>query len=137
MSHVKYQTLPHKSFFNELFNVAFEPVAYNHRPAANILETGTGYKIEVAAPGLAKEDFEIKLDKNKLTVSAKKENKQEDNTAKYRRREFVFQSFERSFFLPETIDTDNVKAAFNNGILEIELFNKPELQPAVKSISVA
>ena len=132
-----HSTNPYKSLLNDFF---FQPV-YNNaavsQPAVNIAETEKGFTLEVAAPGLNKEDFNIKVEKNLLTISAKKEVKQEENGPVYRRREFAFTQFERSFRLPETIDTDQVNATLTNGVLHVELLKKPELVPAVKTIAVA
>ena len=138
MTLVKHFTAnPYKSIFNDFF---FNPVLdtpANAQPAVNIVETDHGFTLEVAAPGFNKEDFSIKVEKNLLTISGKKETKQEENSPVYRRREFAFTQFERSFRLPETIDTDSVNATLNNGILQVALAKKPELVPAVKTISVA
>jgi HSP20 family protein len=137
MTLVKHHSVnPYKSLLNDFF---FSPAYGNTavaQPAVNIAETEKGFTLEVAAPGLNKEDFNIKVEKNLLTISAKKEVKEEENGPVYRRREFVFTQFERSFRLPETIDTDQVNATLNNGILHVELSKKPELVPAVKTIAV-
>ncbi|MCC6413248.1 MAG: Hsp20/alpha crystallin family protein [Saprospiraceae bacterium] len=135
MSLVKFQPAPFQSVFNDFFNASTPTFA--NQPAVNILETAHGFRIELAAPGLPKEAFSLKVEKNILTISAKQETSQEENNTTYRRREFGFMSFERSFRLPETIDTEAVKAAFNNGILSVELTKKPEHQPVVKTIEVA
>lgn len=137
MTLVKHFTAnPYKGIFNDFFfNPVFDTPA-NAQPAVNIVETENGFTLEVAAPGFNKEDFNIKVEKNLLTISGKKETKQEENSPVYRRREFAFTQFERSFRLPETIDTDSVNAALNNGILKVDLAKKPELVPAVKTIAV-
>lgn len=127
--------------FNSLFNDFFAQPSLgttrtNYVPV-NILETEKGYKLEIATPGLGKEDFTITVDKNILTVKAKKELKQAEKSPIYRRREFSFTEVERSFQIPDSIDTDQVNATFNNGILEIELVKKAELQPVVKNIAIA
>jgi HSP20 family protein len=142
MTLVKHQTAhPFRNVWNDFF---FSPVWDNNvatavQPAVNILEIENGFKLEVVAPGFDKEDFALKIEKNILTISAKKEVKQEENSAKplYRRKEYTFTSFERSFKLPESIDNEQVNASLNNGILHVELVKKPELVPAVKTITVA
>lgn len=135
MTLVKFQPAPFQSNLNDFRN-ASSP-AFMSQPAVNILETTNGFCIELAAPGLAKEAFSLKVEKYILTISAKQENKKEEETTTFRRREFGFISFERSFRLPETIDTEAMKATFNNGILSVELTKKPEHQPVVKTIEVA
>lgn len=135
MSLVKFQPAPFQSIFNDFLNTAVP--AFASQPAVNILETSNGFRIELAAPGLPKEAFQLKVEKDVLTISAKQETGQETEKPAYRRREFGFTSFERAFRLPETIDTETVKASFSNGILSVELTRKPEHQPVVKTIEVA
>lgn len=135
MSLVKFQAAPFQSILNDYWHAASP--AFVNQPAVNILETSNGFRIELAAPGLSKEAFNLKVENNILTVSAKQETRQEEETATYRRREFGFKTFERTFRLPETIDTEAVTATFNNGILSVELTKKPEHQPVVKTIEVA
>ncbi len=123
-----------ESMFNEFFNhdfpVSFRNGAVQKSPAVNVVESPNGYRLEVAAPGLAKEDFEVKVDKDQLTISAKKaETKAEDNVEKYTRKEFSFFEFSRSFHLPETVDTTNIKASYENGVLHVTLEKKPEAKP--------
>jgi HSP20 family protein len=138
MTVAKYPTShPFNSLFNEFFATPTLGTTRANYVPVNILETEKGFKLEIAAPGLGKEDFTITVDKNVLTVKAKKEQKQEENGPVYRRREFNFTEVERTFRIPESIDTDQVNAVFNNGILEIELVKKAELQPVVKTIAIA
>lgn len=96
-------------------------------PAVNIKENETNFLIEVAAPGLNKEDFNIKIEKDVLTVSSENEEKSEENKDNFMKKEFSFKSFSRAFSIPETVDQNKVKASHNNGILEIEL---PKLDEA-------
>ena len=138
MTLVKFQPAPSpfKSLFSEFFNAAMDdtlPSAFttNRFPALNVVETENGYRLDLAAPGFDKSDFNLALDKNVLTVSAKKETENTENTEKFRRREFAFQSFERSFNLPESVDHDQVKASYLNGVLSVELVKKmPAVNPA-------
>jgi HSP20 family protein len=106
------------------------------QPAVNIVETATGFRVDLAAPGLAKEDIAIKVEQKHLTISAKKAEENSTEGETYRRREFQYTAFERSFRLPETIDTDQVKATFNNGILSVSLAKKAEHQPVVKTVEI-
>ncbi len=93
--------------------------------AVNIIEAPDHYRIEMAAPGLKKNDFELKMDNGVLTISVNKEWKQEEGH-EYRRREFAYYNFERSFMLPDTVDTDKIKATYKNGILTVTLPKKEE-----------
>jgi HSP20 family protein len=107
------------------------------QPAVNIAETAESFRIEVAAPGLAKEDFEISLnERNVLTISGKKETAPTDTTETIHRREFAVRSFEHSFKLPEQADTQEPTAAYNQGILTIEIKKKTKNVQAVKTIQV-
>lgn len=93
-------------------------------PAVNVSETNDKYKIEVAAPGLKKEDFKINLENKVLTISSEREESKEDKNEKYRRREFSYSSFERSFSLPEVADDEKIQATYANGILCIDIPKK-------------
>lgn len=96
-------------------------------PAVNIQETNDDFKIEVAAPGMKRDDFKVELDNNVLTISAQQENKEGENTQKYTRREFSYQSFQRSFSLPDNqVEAENVSARYVDGILYITVPKREE-----------
>ncbi len=95
-------------------------------PAVNVSETKDSYKIEVAAPGLRKENFKIDLLNNTLTISSEKEEKNEEMNEKIMRREFSYKSFKRSFSIPELVEYDKIAATYNNGVLQIEIPKKDE-----------
>lgn len=97
----------------------------SQRPAVNVLEAEDHFRIDVAAPGLSKEDFKIEVEKETLSISAKKESTKEENE-KFTRREFQYAEFKRNFHLPETIDTDKITATMKNGILSLTLAKKEE-----------
>ncbi len=123
-----------ESMFNEFFNhdfpVSFRNGALQKSPAVNVVESKDAYRLEVAAPGLAKEDFEVKLDKELLTISAKKSATTEKNEGeRYTRREFSFVEFSRSFHLPDTIDANSIKATYDSGVLNVVLEKKQEAKP--------
>lgn len=133
------------SDFNQLFNQldtmfpskSFNNVTYNNIPAVNVKENENNFQIEVAAPGLKKEDFKLSLHENRLTISAKQEAKTEEKTEKYTRQEFNYASFQRTFTLPKNVDGDKIEATYADGILHVGLPKKEELKPAVKEIAVA
>lgn len=107
--------------------------AHLSRPAVNIIEQKDGYRLEVAAPGLSKEDFKINVEKDELTISAKKEwNKEEGE--KTIRKEFHYYEFTRSFTLPETVNVENIAAAYENGVLRITLPLKEVAQVETKKV---
>jgi HSP20 family protein len=95
-------------------------------PAVNITEGKEDYKIEVAAPGLGKEDFKISLDNNVLNISSEKEVKNESKDENVLRREFSYSSFSRSFSLPDSVNGDKIKANHNDGILSIVIPKRDE-----------
>ena len=107
------------------------------KPAVNIRETDSGYSLEFAAPGLKKEDFVVKVEDGFLTVKAGVENQKTETDNKYFRHEFSFGTFSRSFKLPDTVDVNNIKANYSNGILQLELAFKPEAKPVSRVVEVA
>lgn len=120
---------PHfNNVFDSLFNEALNKnYAVNKMPAVNIMETATDYKIELAAPGLAKEDFQINLKKDTLSVWAERKAAEGAAVKDYNRKEFDFNSFARSFVLPDTVDADKIAAEYVNGILYITIGKKEEV----------
>ncbi|MEM6269945.1 MAG: Hsp20/alpha crystallin family protein [Bacteroidota bacterium] len=124
-----------EDFFKPFFDDEFlRPSFRNHVfgatvPFVNIAETTDSFRIEVAAPGQEKDDFKVNLDKNLLKISVKNETNPDASKDNYRRREFNFSSFERSFRLPETVDRDKIDAKYINGVLNIIL---PKLEAAIE-----
>ena len=105
-------------------------------PSVNVAENDAEYRLEVAAPGLVKEDFKINIEDTLLTISAEKkvENEKKEGE-KYIRREFGYTAFKRSFTLPETIDVANIKATYDNGVLHLSL-PKVEVKKTMKTIDI-
>lgn len=96
----------------------------NWIPSINVVENENNFEIEVAAPGFNKKDFNVSIDENILTISAenKKDLKEEKDEGKFTRQEFYYNSFERSFTLPQSIDLDKeISAKYKNGVLRIHL----------------
>lgn len=100
-------------------------------PAVNVKENSDAYEIEVAAPGMTKNDFKINLENNVLVISSeKKEEKTEEEKGKYTRKEFSYQSFQRSFTIPERqVEGDKISAKYCDGILCITLPKRDEIKP--------
>lgn len=127
MSVVKFHTPFGASFMNNVacanpWNDFFNDMPFrSSAPSVNIRETENGFHLELAAPGLVKEDFKVKMENQVLSISVKKENKQEVNEGKYTRKEFSFQSFDRSFKLPDTVDAEKIGAKYENGVLYLDL----------------
>ncbi len=111
-------------------------------PAVNVVENNDGFIIEVAAPGMKREDFRVELDNNMLTISSTHREKKEDNSNKpnqYTRREFSYELFQRSFSLPENkIEGDKISAKYTDGILYITVPKKEEAKvKPPKQISIS
>lgn len=100
-------------------------------PAVNVKENDNEFLIDVAAPGLKKDDFTVNYDNGRLTISSeKKDEKQEKDGDQITRREFSYQSFQRSFTVSETaVESGKITANYNNGILHITLPKRDEIKP--------
>jgi len=99
-------------------------------PAVNILENEESFVIEVAAPGMEKENFTVNLDGDRLLISSELKKENSENEANYSRREFSYQSFQRSFTIPEgTVDGEKIMAKYTDGILKVTLPKKEEIKP--------
>ena len=107
-------------------NAFFTPAASGPVPAVNVLETPDEFRIELAAPGLQKDQFALRLDNNLLTISATKDESTEAKTEKYTRREFSYSSFQRTFTLPTSVNTEHIAATYTNGILSVLLPKREE-----------
>lgn len=107
-------------------------------PAMNIKEKEKEFEIELAAPGLQKEDFNITLEDGILTVSAQKEESKEEEKEGYVNKEFSYNSFSRSVSIPETVDEEkDVSAKYEDGVLRLKLQKKEDQEPKkAKKISV-
>ena len=99
-------------------------------PAVNVKETPENFIVEMAAPGMKKEDFKVELNNNVLTISSeqKQENEEKEND-RYTRKEFSYQSFQRSFQLSrEAVDADNIQAKYENGVLHLTIPKREEVK---------
>jgi HSP20 family protein len=104
----------------------------SHVPLVNISETDTNFELALATPGKTRKDFNVELDDHVLTVSSESKHEDESKTDQYTRREFRYDNFQRSFRLPETVDTAGIKAKYDNGILTIILPKHEEAIPEPK-----
>jgi len=99
-------------------------------PSVNVKESADGFEVDMAAPGLEKKDFKIEINHGTLTISSEKKVENETKTGEhFKRREFSYQSFSRSFTLPEMVDGDKVSAKYENGILKVSIPKKEEAKP--------
>jgi len=128
-------------FENDMFDWANKNFSNTNTtlPSVNIKENSDEYSVEVAAPSFEKEDFNIELNNDVLTVSSEK--RVDDETKeneRFTKREFSYQSFSRSFTLPLTVERENITAKYKNGILMISIPKKEESKPKpVKQIAIA
>jgi len=122
-----------RDFENELFN--HETTNSGDTPAVNIQEDNKQFTLEMAVPGMKKDDFKINLDNQVLTVSKEQKEEKEEKKDNYTRREFVYSSFSRSFRLPKSILAEKIKADYKDGILMVTL-PKDEKAKLTREISV-
>lgn len=135
MALIRFQTTPLNGPLNNFWNLPADGTVTT-QPVVNIVETANGFRLELAAPGYSKTDFQLRVEKNLLYVSAEKSPATTPEGVTFRRREFAYGSFERVFRLPESIDADKVDAVFTHGILRVNLIKKAEQQPVAKTITV-
>ena len=117
------------SIFNDFFDNDWMVKANATAPAINVIESDKDYKVEVAAPGMTKEDFNVHIDEeNNLVISMEKktENKEEKKEGRYLRREFSYSNYQQCYTLPEDADREKISAKVADGILEVEI---PKLTP--------
>ncbi len=105
-------------------------------PAVNIAETENQFHIELAVPGLKKEDFKINLEKNLLTISAEKTTEHTDSDKRYSKKEYSYNSFVRTFTLPETVDHSKIEAEYTDGILKLDIAKKEEAKVQTREIAI-
>ena len=108
----------------------FKPWKKEWMPAANLKETDGAFVLEVAAPGMEKKDFSIKLDKGVLTVKAESSEETSEHDEEYTRKEFSYKSFSRSFWMPENVLEDKIEAEYKKGVLTITIPKSKEIVEA-------
>lgn len=129
------------SIFNDFFDNEWMVKANATAPAINVIETEKACKVELAAPGMTKEDFNVRIDEeNNLVISMEKktENKEEKKDGRYLRREFSYSKFQQTMILPENVDKDHISAQVENGVLNIELpkLSEEEVKKPDRTIEV-
>lgn len=103
-------------------------------PAVNIRESETGFALELFAPGLKKEDFNIEIEQRTLSISSEIQKEAKEDNEIYSRKEYSIKSFRRSFNLPETVNFDAIEANYENGILHLHLPKREEALPKPKRV---
>ena len=112
------------SIFNDFFDNDWMEKANSTAPAINVIESEKDYKIELAAPGMTKEDFNVRIDDdNCLVVSMEKknENKDEKHNGRYLRREFSYSKFQQTMILPDDVDKEKISAKVEHGVLTVDV----------------
>ncbi|MEJ7611036.1 MAG: Hsp20/alpha crystallin family protein [Ferruginibacter sp.] len=127
-----------KDLFNEFPSAVSKTVREDvlHYPPVNITDKAALYLVELSAPGYSKADFAVKLENNVLTVSTEKKEEPATENEKMIRTEFGLKSFKRSFTLNEKIDSENISAKYDNGILKLELPKKEISNAGAKDINI-
>ncbi|WP_418878374.1 Hsp20/alpha crystallin family protein [Xylanibacter rarus] len=126
--------------FNDFFDTDFMTRTKATAPAINVKETEKDYTVEVAAPGMTKDDFNVNIDKDgnlHIHMEAHTEKKEEDKKSHYLRREFAYSKFEQTLLLPDDVEKEAIAARVNDGVLTVTLpkMSKPEW-PAARQIEV-
>jgi HSP20 family protein len=115
------------SLMNEFFNDDFRMKVINNNhsvPSVNSIENDNSFEIDLAVPGMKKDDFTIQLNDKVLVISSENTNSVENNSMSLN--EFNYSSFQRSFTVPETVELDKIKANYKNGILKVKLPKKKD-----------
>jgi len=110
--------------FNDLFNTDFMPKASATAPAINVKESDKAYTVELAAPGMTKDDFNVHInDEGNLIIKmeSKQEKNDEDRSVRYLRREFSYSKYEQTLILPDDVQKENISAKVENGVLTVLL----------------
>lgn len=135
--------LPTTSFFDDfltrdLFDWSGWTENSSTVPRVNIVESGDDFRVEVAAPGMRKDDFHISLDNDMLTISSEIQNEESNEEQNYLRREFSYNAFKRSFYLPNTVEADKIKATYKDGLLQLAIPKKEEAKKKpIKTIAIS
>ncbi|QPH39429.1 Hsp20/alpha crystallin family protein [Pedobacter endophyticus] len=127
--------------FNDVFDSIFNDTFFSDRlmsrvPAANISESQDHYHVELAAPGLKKEDFKISLERDVLSISAEQSAQNDLQERSFNKREFSYNSFVRSFTLPDSADDNGIDAKYENGVLCINIPKREEAKIQSRQIEI-
>ena len=127
-----------RMFENDMFLMPMHLNRFGNEnmPAANLRETDKEYAIELAVPGMKRDDFNIEIDEHTLSISCQKEENINEEKDNYKRREYNYSSFNRSFRLPETVMADKIKAQYDNGVLHITVPKAAQKEQRKKRINV-
>lgn len=127
--------------FSDVFDSIFNDSFFSDRmvsrvPAVNISESEDQFHIELAAPGLKKEDFKLSVDRNLLSISVERSIENNAQEKNYSKREYSYTSFVRSFTLPESADQNEIQAGYTDGVLKIDIAKKEEAKSVTRQIEI-
>lgn len=127
---------------DDFFNGGFASEWNNNfmvtQPSVNVVERDDLFQVELAVPGLSKEDFNITVEDDMLTISAQKKEEKEAQEGNYTKREFNYSSFSRSFRLPDICNSSKIQAGYNNGVLNLTIPKKEEAKKqAARTIAIS
>jgi len=128
--------------FNDIFESVLGDTFFSDRrtasvPAVNISESAETYQIELAAPGLKKEDFKVSVERDILSISSQRSEENSPEGKTYNRREYSYAAFTRSFTLPESADADKIQASYTDGVLKLILPKKEEAKAVSRQIEIS
>ena len=125
-------------FTRDLFSWPSSSSTGTSIPKVNIYETEGEFHVEMAAPGMSKDDFKVELDNNMLTISSQKESEINDDKKNYQRREYIYQSFVRTFNLPDSAEAEKINAKYLDGVLNLIIPKKEEAKrKPLKTIKIS
>ena len=137
MNLIRKQNTWYPSIMDDFFNTNWNfdiPTYSNSLPAVNIKENDKEFSLQIASPGLNKEDFQVSFEENVLSIEVVKKDDVKKNNTDFTRFEFDYNSFKRSFTIPESVETSKIEALYLNGVLNINLPKKKEAQPLPKKL---
>lgn len=124
-------------FNNDMFNIPAFVSRGTTVPAVNISETEKEFTVELAAPGMKKNDFKVNIERNVLSISTEQKTENTEEGKNFTRKEFSYSSFSRSFTLPESVDQEKIDAKYTDGVLKLVLHKKEEMIPKSKEIKIS
>ena len=137
MNLIRKQNTWYPSIMDDFFNTNWNfdiPTYSNSLPAVNIKENDKEFSLQIASPGLNKEDFQVSFEENVISIEVVKKDDVKKNNTDFTRFEFDYNSFKRSFTIPESVETSKIEALYLNGVLNINLPKKKEAQPLPKKL---
>lgn len=131
---------PFDAFFNDFFEGESLPKRMGRNsfvPSANIREGEKSFNVDLAVPGMKKDDFQIEVNEDLLSIRSERKSENEEENEKFTKREFNYSSFVRSFRLPENVDAEKIEAKYQDGILRLEIpKTKEDEKSKVRKISI-